>query len=724
MKQIIIASLALLASLGINATNNKDYIPEDYIWTTQSKNSSESMPCGGHDIGMNVWVENGDVIFYLSRSGMFDENNTLLKAGRFRLHLSEEVKTFKQRLCLNDGAMYITLGDVNLRLWADVYSPNVFIEIKSSKKINAKLSYESWRYCDRIITNEENQESSWKWDLPKGTVTYADSIRPGKNNLKFWHQNRHETVFDYTVKKEHLDEVKSELYNPIADLCFGGMMTAPAFKYIGTSDGTYARTDYRAWNYQADGISNTTIQISLNEKYNSNDTQNTGNTSKESAISLSASKKRSSSWWHSYWQRCYIIARDKNSEAAHISRNWELFRYMLGCNAYSKWPTKFNGGLFTFDPCYVNSDRKGTPDFRLWGGGTMTAQNQRLVYWPMLKSGDIDMMTAQFDTYLRMLPSAVARVKYYWGHGGACFTEQTENFGLPNPAEYGGHKHNQNYGVMDNAWLEYLWDTSLEFCSMILYAHEYTGMDITKYEPLISNCLTFFDEHYQYLALQRGKIALDDKGKLIMYPGSGAETYKMAYNSASTIAALKAVLAQWGKYGKDTTMTRRIPEIPFRILENGDSIISPALTWIRCQNEETPQLYPVFPWRLYGMGRPGLEIARNTYLKDPLALKMRSARGWKQDNIWAADLGLTEEATHLCIEKFKDGPYRFPTFWEQGFDWAPDCNRGGSAMIGLEEMLLQEKPDGEIMLFPAWPKDWKVSFRLHASQNRTINANN
>lgn len=28
---------------------------------------------------MNVWVENGDVMIYVARSGMFDENNTLLK---------------------------------------------------------------------------------------------------------------------------------------------------------------------------------------------------------------------------------------------------------------------------------------------------------------------------------------------------------------------------------------------------------------------------------------------------------------------------------------------------------------------------------------------------------------------------------------------------------------------------------------------------------------------
>ena len=63
--------------------------PKDYVWDTPSRNSSESMPCGGGDVGMNVWMEDGDILFYLSRSGSFDENNTLLKAGRFRISLTD-----------------------------------------------------------------------------------------------------------------------------------------------------------------------------------------------------------------------------------------------------------------------------------------------------------------------------------------------------------------------------------------------------------------------------------------------------------------------------------------------------------------------------------------------------------------------------------------------------------------------------------------------------------
>ena len=62
--------------------------PANLVWNIQSRNASESMPCGGGDIGMNVWVENDDVLFYLSRSGSFDENNCLLKQGRFRVRLT------------------------------------------------------------------------------------------------------------------------------------------------------------------------------------------------------------------------------------------------------------------------------------------------------------------------------------------------------------------------------------------------------------------------------------------------------------------------------------------------------------------------------------------------------------------------------------------------------------------------------------------------------------
>ncbi len=716
----------MLVFFCIALTASADYVPAPYTWTTPSRNSSESMPCGGHDIGMNVWVEQGDLLVYLSRSGFFDENNTLLKAGRLRLSLRSKSdgtpllcsSGFSQTLCLDDGAVYVRGGGVEIRLWADVNSPVVFMDINSRKAVAATLSYESWRHHDRLVPREACQQFSWKW-LTKGEhATYADSIRPSANTLVFEHRNRAETVFDFTVSYEQLDAVKSELPNPIGGLSFGGRLSAPGFTYAGTSDGVYASTDFRAWNYSAPSLRRSTVRIEMLS--NKGALQMPAET-----VSASASRKRSSAWWHSFWQRSYI--RTTHPELQKIVRNYELFRYMLGCNAYGEWPTKFNGGLFTFDPVYVQQDNPFTPDFRCWGGGTMTAQNQRLVYWPMLKSGDTDMMRPQFDTYLRMLPAATVRTRHYWQHGGACFEEQIENFGLPNPAEYGKHKAGQDPGWMKNKWLEYQYDTALEFCQMILLANEYSGMDITPYRELIGETVRFFDEHYQYLASRRGATSLTEDGKLVIYPSSGCETYKMAYNPSSVIAALQAVTGTMERhgglpaFGLDSTLASRIPSIPLREIQ-GETCIAPAVTWMRINNVESPHLYPVFPWRIYCLGRPDIDIARSTYFLDDYVQKMRSSTGWKQDNIWAPLLGITHDAVRLCKEKFADGPYRFPAFWERGFDWAPDHNRGGSAMIGLQEMLLQEKPDGELMLFPCWPREWDADFRLHATDGRTVDA--
>ena len=151
-------------------------------------------------------------------------------------------------------------------------------------------------------------------------------------------------------------------------------------------------------------------------------------------------------------------------------------------------------------------------------------------------------------------------------------------------------------------------------------------------------------------------------------------------------------------------------------------MISPAKTWERVNNTEAPQLYPVFPWRIYGVGKDSLQLARNTYLYDPDVQKFRSHIGWKQDNIFAACMGLTEEAKRLSLLKLADGPFRFPAFWGPGFDWAPDHNWGGSGMIGMQEMLLQTTIAGKIVLFPAWPLEWNVHFKLHAPKNTTVEA--
>ncbi|WP_316829869.1 DUF5703 domain-containing protein [Pedobacter aquatilis] len=706
---------------------------ENLTWTSQSNNSSESMPVGGGDIGLNLWVEKGEVYLYVSRSGTFDENNTLLKLGRIKLKLMPNPfagQTFKQTLILQDGYARIAGTNGNLQteinVWVDVFNPVVHLDIKSNQNIAAEAGYESWRFEDRVTKGKENNQNSYKW-APQGTVkTLKDEVHFKDNSVVFYHQNKSETVFDLTVKQQGLENRKAELFNPLQNLIFGGILKGDNMIPAGNYNGIYLSTPFKGWNLKTKKPSKKiTISLALN-------TARTASVEEwEKGLYAIRGKAQDASvkWWNGFWNRSFINILSADTSLRQVSLNYQLFRYMLGCNAFGNYPTKFNGGLFTFDPQLTDSTLKYTPDFRNWGGGTHTAQNQRLVYWPLLKSGDFDMMKPQFDFYLNLLKNAEIRTKEAWGHDGASFTEQLENFGLPNPAEYGWKRPaGFNKGMEYNAWLEYEWDTVLEFCMMILETERYGAKNIDQYIPLIESSLEFFKAHYTYLATQRGAKSLDANGHLILYPGSGAETYKIAYNSTSTIAALKTVLQRLieypnlsaGKKAEWAEMLKTIPPMSFRDFD-GKPTISPAKIWERINNTESPQLYPVYPWGIYGIGKPGLDTAINTFKYDTDVLKFRSHVGWKQDNIFAARLGLTEDAAKLIVAKLKDSGRRFPAFWGPGFDWTPDHNWGGSGMIGLQEMLMQV--DGKkIYLFPAWPKGWDVHFKLHAPYQTTVEA--
>ncbi len=715
----------------------------DITWTSQSQNSSESMPVGGGDIGLNVWVEDGELLFYLGKTGAFDENNMLLKLGRIRMKIYPnpfEGKEFKQQLQLEKGHVVISAQHkglkADIRIWVDVFKPNVYVDVKANQKISVETAYESWRFQDLFPKKKENNANSWKWAPPKPVVTRKDHISADDDAIVFYHQNQVTTAFDIVVEQQGLTPIKDSLYNPLKQLISGGILRGKEFVYTDQRKGRYMNTDYLAWILKSERPKEEhQFQVTLHV-----DQQAKATTWKQEVMALATSnlqvdqiKKNTEDWWKSFWKRSYIAInpQDKNEqdESWQVGRNYQLFRYMLACNAYGNYPTKFNGGLFTYDPVTIDSTFVFTPDFRNWGGGTHTAQNQRLVYWPLLKSGDFDMMPAQFKFYQRILGNAEWRSKFYWGHRGASFTEQIENFGLPNPAEYNWKRPKDfDKGLEYNAWLEYQWDTVLEFCMMILETENYDEANIKSYIPLIESCLRFFDEHYQFRAKQRGSKILDENGHLIFYPGSSAETYKLAYNASTTIAALQEVTKRLmtlpeayvnnnlSAYLK--TFYEKIPPLPMRDVD-GRKMLAPAQLWARLNNTESPQLYAVYPWGIYGVGRPDIERAINTFKYDPDVLKFRSHIGWKQDNIFAARLGLTEDAQKLTTLKLKNSGRRFPTFWGPGFDWVPDHNWGGSGMIGLQEMLLQVSGD-KLYLFPAWPPAWDVDFKLHAPRKTIV----
>ncbi|QKJ29039.1 hypothetical protein HQ865_04485 [Mucilaginibacter mali] len=750
----------------------QDISAYNVVWDSQSKNSSESMPLGGGDIGCNVWVENNDLIFYISRSGTFDENSSMLKLGRVRITLPNNPfkNNFRQELKLKEGYIEIA-GEHNtlVKLWVEVFKPVIHVSITSNDKFKAKVIFENWRTEDRsLATDERHQAYGYSNTTPDkiGVFTRKDTISPGKSSLVWYHRDRNdEMIIDREAVQQHLGAVKGQLWNPMKDLIFGGELLAPGMKFTGTMDSIYVASKYRGWVYEnTQAVNAQNIDIVLHTSHSPTNAGWLQGLQQEMKISAATSEKwnKTKQWWAQYWDHSHIyINQDKkgtNDKGREIGRNYNVFRYQLGCNAFGEYPTKFNGGLFVFDADFVKGEYKNrvTPDFRRWGGGSFTAQNQRLVYWPMLKSGDFDLMKPQFDFYARALKNAELRSKIYWGHEGAAFTEQVENFGLPAGHTYerlwgtdpfkprsdssstrvlknvkGEEMKFTDYGFLTNVWVVDHYDGQLEFSKMILDYQLYSGADIGRYMPFITSAVKFFDQHFQYWSKKLNGYPLDADGKLIMYPGTGLETYKGATNSTSTIAGMKTVLTGLldlpQKYGTPQqraywqAVLKRLPEIATRE-KDGKTVISPAKSWNgKSINTELPQLYPVFPYHLYGVGLPNLQMAIDTWHHGADNKNQYSIVSWHPDPIYVADLGLTDEAKDLTTQKLSDAKYRYPTFWGPGLDWAPDHNWGGSGMIALQEMMMQTVGK-KIYLLPAWPKDWDAEVKLHAPYNTTIEA--
>lgn len=721
---------------------------EDYnvIWTSQSRNSSESMPCGGGDIGLNVWVEKGELLLYLSRSGSFDELNGMPKLGRLRLSLTPnpfaEGAAFRQELKLREGYVEVKgqQGDleVTLRVWVDVKRPVVHLEMDSSRPVEVLAAYENWRTKDRPQVKGEWGPTRSYLGAPEKAIIRADEVGFQDGRVVFVHRNRGRTAFDLVVEQQQLTQVKDKLWNPLKGRAFGGSLAGDNFEAAGTAEGVYADTPFRAWRLKskvpAQHHSLRAVLHVATTKTEQEWDEGLDAWEKDAAANPALAWEQTKAWWAAFWARSHVFIAPQSgpsSQPWQLGRNYQLFRYQLACNARSEWPTKFNGGLFTFDPGYVVAKDAFTPDFRRWGGGSFTAQNQRLVYWPMLKSGDTDLMLPQFDFYLRLLGNAELRSQVYWGIQGASFSEQIENFGLPVGFEYNWKRNpSVDPGIEDNAWVNYQWDSVFEFCQMILEARRYAGLDIARYLPLIESCLSFYDGFYRLQEQRRSGCPLGKDGKLVLYPGTACETYKDALNPATTVSALRSVLRSLlalppelmpeARRSRWEAMLETIPELAFRE-KDGLRMIAPAWSWSRIQNVELPQLYPVYPWGLLGLGRPDLQTARNTWTHGNDRPEQKQIVSWHQDAIFCARLGLTEEAARLSLQKLGDSERRFPTFWGPGHDWVPDHNWGGSGMIGIQEMLLQEV-DGKLLLLPAWPADWDVDFKLHAPGGTLVEA--
>jgi hypothetical protein len=724
IKNTILTCLSLLTLLVITniKVHGQDSNLEKYnvIWDSPSLNSSGSMPIGNGDIGTNMWIEeNGDLVFYISKTDAWDENGRLCKIGRVRVKFDPALSVtdgFRQELKLREGFIEIKSKiqnqPVTIRLWVDANHPVIHVESESAIPVNCRTDVELWRLKERPFAKDDDSHSGsgiFKSDF-KSTVL-PDVVVPSNSSGIVWYHRNTRSVYELGLKTQHLENLKEQFPDPLLNHTFGASLSGKGF----ARDGNMAlKSTIPAKRHSL----SLTILTAKSETPQGWITQLEKLEQKAEKIQITKAFLAHQIWWNSFWNRSRIFI-DGVPETETVTRGYVLQRFMNACAGRGGSPIKFNGSIFTNEPKPGDSPgaKEIDPDWRRWGSNYWF-QNTRLAYWPMLATGDFEMMEPWFKMYQDGLSLSKARIKTYYGFENAAqFPETMYWWGLPNNADYGWDNTKPEPA---NSYISRYWNGSLELIAVMLDRYDYTqDLNFAKNTlvPLADPLIVFLDQFWQ---------KRDAKGKIIFDPAQSLETWHVAVNPLPEIAAFKYLLPRLlalpktiineSQRSRWTRILQELPPIPVADVQ-GIKLLRPAETFSKYSNSENAELYAIFPYRLYGTGRPDLEMARATFDQR----KNHHNRGWCQDGIQAACLGLRDEAAKLVAARAvninKDA--RFPAMWGPNFDWIPDQDHGNNILTSLQLMLIQSVGD-KIYLLPAWPKNWNVSFKLHAPKQTTI----
>lgn len=725
MKKIYLMILLILINICLLQAQKRNLNDYNVKWSTPGINSQGSMPLGNGDIGVNVWVEgNGDLVFYLSKTDAWSENGQLLKLGKIRITLNPNPfkrESFSQELKLQQGEILINYGQSKIRLWVDANHPTLQVDIVNKKPVNAKVSFESWRKKRHQIKGKESfslwgiGESSYDKNCAGNIFQESDTLVSTTHNQIVWcHHNKYSHWKD-NLELESLGEYTKNNIDPLLDRTFGAIIEA---------DGFFNKNDTLLISKNPSNCFQINIypltQIGSIKSWQATVLKNVAD------IKKVATKKRLENhyaWWSQFWNRNYIYISSKDTtnrkQAEIVTQGYILQHFINACGGRGNSPIKFNGTIFTVDTYNRTDDFKGIDaDYRSWGG-CFWWQNTRLPYWSMLVSGDFEMMKPLFGMFLNDLPLRKLATEKYYKHEGAFFPETMNFWGTHANGDYGCNRTGLADGYTTNPYIRYYWQGGLELSFMMLDYYSFTHSNSfakNTLVPLVSEILTFFDKHWK-----RGT-----DGKILFSPAMSLETFHRAVNPLPEIVGIKAVAEkmlalpntlisvtqcqQWKQLIND------LPEIPLRVVNN-DTILSPAAEFYDKANVENPELYAVFPYRTFTIGKPNIELAKRTF-----AVRTHKENGgWQQNSIQAAYLGLTDEAKRMVTESFSnwDKSFRFPAFWGPNYDWTPDQDHGNVAMIALQRMLIQYEGD-KVYLLPSWPKEWDVHFKVNAPNNTTI----
>ncbi|HVD97714.1 MAG TPA: carbohydrate-binding protein [Cytophagaceae bacterium] len=676
-------------------------------WDSSSTTGSgASMPLGNGDITANVWVEKGgDLMMYIGKSDTWSEATRLLKIGRLRMNFSPNPfvagQPFNQTLNLYKGEIDITAGNtgnkVNIKVWIDANNGVIHVEASGDHNFVMDCKNELMRPTPYTFNTNAPVDASVRGVNGINGLTESADVKISKSTGIEWYHRNSTSPYQTILNTENLSSLSANYPDPYLNRTFGAFVKGSNFTVKND-----AELQSSSGNNFALSVYAYTAQTSTATLW---DSQLASQVTQIDQTAMATAYTNHGTWWDTFWNRSWIFVSG-DADAVKVTRGYLLQRFMEACQGRGQYPIKFNGGSLTFDYQGQNGD------YRAWGPAYWN-QNTRHLYWPLLGSGDYDLLMPWFNQYMNMLGIQQAATNKYYNHGGAFFPETYNMFGLYIADDWGWGNTST---TASNQYIRYHYQGALETLSQMLDYYDYTkdASFVTNYiAPYSAQVIRFFDQHWPRV---NGKIKFD--------PANAIETYWGCTNPTDYIAGLRytiprlvalnspaitsALKTEW------TNCLNALPPIP---MNSDNTAVLPAEIYGQANNLENPECYAIFPYKIYGVGKPNMNVGITTFTNR----KFKFGHCWGQDAMQAALLKLTDVAKAGVIEEANETnpAARFPAFWGPASDYIPDLDNGGALMMSLQNMVMQNANDS-IYVLPSWPSTWSVDYKLQSPNNTNV----
>ncbi|MBD1555696.1 hypothetical protein HC752_01940 [Vibrio sp. S9_S30] len=670
-------------------------------------------PIGNGTVGGSVWWKDGygmHVQVQHTNQILGNRSNGVLSFPDLENMDGSALTPFQASLDLADGVFTANDGAVTVRVYADKTKDAIIVDMSGlSANQTQRLNLNLW---------------------PGRAPTWVNDAQNG--------------VFGFT----------EGLSDPLNPTFRGGMVTA--IQSTGTSITKASISDGIQQTVSADADGNLRVIFSATE-WESMAFSDTGvaelATAHNGMLREANLLQNAKSEWHNRWAnvmpiRIDVDRNDTSKPEALFESARTLNLYYSSIGAQGQYPITQGGRSRLIGP-----GKEANRQWNYYYGGDWNF-NSRNQYYTMLASGQAHLMKPYFEWYTGNLSKSEENTRDNFPSTveGVCITDNNRY-----------DKHNYYVSISGNDLGDGTEHIGVEYCNP--NSHWYTT---NQYETGAAVALTLF----QYADLTGDTAYLESKAEFIRkvtlfmatvgevdsttgkytVKGNTFENWFYTQNPSLIVASMKALFPKvraWAQNKVDSnsdgkgdyaalirkidSVTPYMPSLPITNKNHGsdnaywrqsDPNISKTdsnaiLAWTEnklnsgLSNFQNPEMEAVWPYNLFGVGKPDLALAQRSYNYQYFPNRYE----WNFDATWAARLGLKDKVADSLLYSLKHHIYGGAQL-TNGFssgghpDFGPDNGHGQIEMLGnmshgIQESIVQYY-DGVLRLGVGLPNTWTL----------------